>query len=150
MKASNSGSLPLSANHRRSISSVLHLVDKALGEWDAWIDGPSPPGAMYQPRDTLSPSQKKALRRKMSVVRNLILQLRDDLRLEPARPAASRLIVGQATVLWEMLAELNARSLQGYGRVPEELQRYLDPIGEKLTNEMYGISTMFSKATEGA
>jgi hypothetical protein len=80
----------------------------------------------------------------MSVVRELILQLRDDLQLQPSKPAASRLIVGQATVLWEMLAELNGRSLQGYGQ-PEELQRYLDPIGEKLASEMYEISIMFRK-----
>ena len=50
------------------------------------------------------------------------------------------MVVGQATVLWEMLAELNSRFLEGYGRVPEELAHYLDPIGEKLAAEMNEIS----------
>ena len=49
------------------------------------------------------------------------------------------MVVGQATILWEMLAELNSRSLEGYGRVTEEPADYLDPIGEKLAAKMNEI-----------
>lgn len=146
MKESTGPSIELSDNHRRSISIILQLVDKALCEWDGWIDRPPQPGVMYQQQDTLSPTQKKRLHQKSSRLRQLILRLRDDLQLEPSRPASSRLVVGQATVLWEMLAELNSRSLQGYGRVPEELAQYLDPIGEKLTAEMNEIPRLFSRS----
>lgn len=137
--------MELSDNHRRSISIVLQLVDKALCEWDAWIDRPPQAGVMYQQQDTLSATQKKRLRQRSSIVRQAILRLRDDLQLEPSRPATSQMIVGQATILWEMLAELNSRSLEGYGRVPEELAHYLDPIGEKLAAEMNEISFLFSR-----
>jgi len=137
--------MELSENHRRSISIVLQLVDKALCEWDAWTDRPPPAGVMYQQQDTLSPTQKKRLRQKSSAVRELILRLRDDLHLEPSRPATSQMVVGQATILWETLAELNSRSLEGYGRVPEELAHYLDPIGEKLAAQMNEISFLFSR-----
>ncbi|HEX7531132.1 MAG TPA: hypothetical protein VF333_08305 [Pyrinomonadaceae bacterium] len=44
-----------------------------------------------------------------------------------------------------MLAELNSHSLEGYGRVPEELANYLDPIGEQLAAEMNEISFLFSR-----
>jgi hypothetical protein len=54
------------------------------------------------------------------------------------------------TILWEMLAELNSRSLEGYGRVPEELAQYLDPIGEKLAAEMNEISLLFSRPRAAA
>ncbi len=145
MKRSTSRSIELSDNHRRSISIVLQLVDKALCEWDAWIDRPQPAGVMYQQQDTFSSTQKKKLRQKSSIVRQHILRLRDDLRLEPSRPASSQMVVGQATILWEMLAELNSRSLEGYGRVPEELAHYLDPIGEQLAAEMNEISFLFSR-----
>jgi hypothetical protein len=145
VKESTSRLIELSNNHRRSISIVLQLVDKALCEWAAWIDRPPQAGVMYQQQDTLSPTQKKRLRQKSSMVRQVILRLRDDLQLEPSRPASSQMIVGQATILWEMLAELNSRSLEGYGRVPEELAHYLDPIGEKLATEMNEISLMFSR-----
>jgi hypothetical protein len=145
MKGSASGALQLSANHRRSISSVLQLVDKALGEWSGWIDAPPEAGVMYEQRDTLSLPQKKALRQRMTKTRAMILEMRDDLQLEPGKPAASRLIVGQATILWEMLAELNARSLQGYGEVPAALADYINPRGEALAAEMSEISLMFSK-----
>jgi len=145
VKESTSRSIELSDNHRRSISTVLQLVDKALCEWESWIDRPPKGGIMYQQRDTLSATQKKRLRQKSLMVRKLILLLRDDLQLEPSRPASSRMVVGQSTILWEMLAELNSRSLEGYGRVPEELAQYLDPIGEKLTAEMSEISLMFSR-----
>jgi hypothetical protein len=139
VKGSTTPSIELSDNHRRSISIVLQLVDKALCEWDGWIDRPPQPGVMYQQQD-FSPTQKKRLRQKSSMVRQVILRLRDDLQLEPSRPASSQMVVGQATVLWEMLAELNSRFLEGYGRVPEELAHYLDPIGEKLAAEMNEIS----------
>ena len=145
MKKSTSRSIKLSDNHRRSISIVLQLVDKALCEWDVWIDRPPPAGVIYQQQDTLSPAQKKGLRQKMFVVRELILRLRDDFQLDASRPATSQMIAGQATILWEMLAELNSRSLEAYGRVPEELACYLDPIGEKLAAEMNGISLTFSR-----
>jgi hypothetical protein len=145
VKASISRSIELSDNHRRSISIVLQLVDKALCQWDAWIDRPPPASVMYQQRDTLSPTQKKRLRQESSSVRQLILRLRDDLQLEPSRPATSQMIIGQATVLWEMLAELNSRSLEGYGRVPEKLAHYLDPIGEKLATKMKEIPRLFSR-----
>ncbi len=125
MKGSTSRLIELSDNHRRSISIVLQLVDKALCEWAAWIDRPPQAGVMYQQQDTLSPTQKKRLRQKSSMVRQRILRLRDDLQLKPSRPASSQLIVGQATVLGEMLAELNSRSLEGYGRVPEEFSLVL-------------------------
>lgn len=103
----------------------------------------------YQRQD-FSPTQKKRLRQKSSLVRQVILHLRDDLQLEPNRPATSQMIVGQATVLWEMLAELNSRSLEGYGRVPEELAHYLDPIGEKLAAEMNEIARLFSRPRAAA
>jgi hypothetical protein len=125
VKGSTSRLIELSDNHRRSISIVLQLVDKALCEWAAWIDRPPQAGVMYQQQDTLSPTQKKRLRQKSSMVRQRILRLRDDLQLKPSRPASSQLIVGQATVLGEMLAELNSRSLEGYGRVPEEFSLVL-------------------------
>jgi hypothetical protein len=35
--------------------------------------------------------------------------------------------------------------LQGYGNVPEELARYLDPIGKQLAEEMNEISQLFSQ-----
>jgi hypothetical protein len=145
VKGSTSRLIELSDNHRRSISIVLQLVDKALCEWAAWIDRPPQAGVMYQRQDTLSPTQKKRLRQKSSMVRQVILRLRDDLQLEPSRPASSQMIVGQATILWEMLAELNSRSLEGYGRVPEELAYYLDQIGEGLAAEMNEISRLFSR-----
>jgi hypothetical protein len=145
VKGSTSRLIELSDNHRRSISIVLQLVDKALCEWAAWIDRPPQAGVMYQQQDTLSPTQKKRLRQKSSMVRQRILRLRDDLQLKPSRPASSQLIAGQATVLGEMLAELNSRSLEGYGRVPEELAHYLDQIGEGLAAEMNEISRLFSR-----
>jgi hypothetical protein len=62
VKESTRRSIKLSDNHRRSISIVLQLLDKALCEWDVWIDRPPQAGVMYHQQDTLSPAQKKNLR----------------------------------------------------------------------------------------
>ncbi len=137
----------LSDNHKRSISVSLQLLDKGLCEWEQWIGGRPPSGVMYAQQDNLSPAQKVQLQQRIARVRGVILRLRDDLKLEPARPGSAELIIGHATVLWEMLAELNSTSLQGYGEVSEELMRYLDPIGSELTEEMNKISGLFSRPT---
>ena len=142
--------IELGENHRRSISITLQLVDETLCEWNDWVGGRVQSGIMYRELDTLSAAQKQELQNKIGKLRQLILRLRDDLGLEPKSMATSQSIVGQASVLWEMLTELNSRGLQGYGRVPAELGRYLDPIGEQLAAEMNEIARLFSNPVSGA
>jgi hypothetical protein len=101
---------------------------------------------MYQQQNTLSASQKTQLRTLIAKLRELMVRLRDDLELEPDKPTTAQLIVGQATVLWEMLAELNSSSLHGYGEVSPELATYLDPLGKGLTREMHEISRLFTES----
>ena len=136
----------LSENHRRSISISLRLLDKSLCQWEQWAKGKVSSGVMYQQRDTLSRSQKTTLLRSIAEVRKPITRIRDDLQLEPETPSTPRLIVGQATVLWEMLAELNGGSLQGYGQVSRELANYIDPKGRKLSDAVNQIAALCSGA----
>ncbi len=145
MKKQPMASIELGENHRRSISIILQLVDQALCEWDDWASGRLYSGIMYRQLDTLSAVQKRELQNKIARVRQLLVRLRDDLELEPKNVATSQSIIGQASILWEMLTELNSRALQGYGKVPAELGRYLDPIGEQLAAEMNEITSLFSK-----
>jgi hypothetical protein len=134
----------LGENQKRNISTSLHLLDKELCQWEQWIDSPPKHGAMYQQQDTLSTRQKHELHRRIDQLRREILRVRDDLKLEPARPVTSSLIVGGANVLWEMLCELNSTSLQGYGEVSADLAQYLNPIGKELAQKMYEIARLFS------
>jgi hypothetical protein len=105
---------------------------------------------MYRQQDTFSPTQKDELHNKITKIRQLIARLRDDLRLEARVVGTSQSIIGQAALLWEMLLELDSRSLQGYGKVSEELARYLDPIANQLAAEMNEISRLFSQPTSAA
>ena len=137
----------LSENHRRSVSITLQLVDKALCEWTDWSEGKIQSGVMFRELDTLSDNQKEELRNKIEVIRHLIARLRDDLDLSPKNIATAHSIATHASLLWEMLAELNSRQLQAFGPVPENLGHYLDPIGEQLTAQMSAISGLFSQPT---
>ena len=143
-------SIELSENHRRSISITLQLLDEALCEWTDWSEGRVKSGVMYRELDTLSPNQKSELRSKIGATRQLIIRLRDDLDLQLRDVATSRSIAGHASLLWEMLTEPNSRGLNGYGTVPEELEGYLDPIGETLTEQISSITAMLSQARETA
>lgn len=134
-------------NHRRSISVSLQVLDKALCEWEQWIVGHISGGVMYQQQDTLSTTEKNELRSRVDKLRQGITQLCGDLNLPPAKPNTSQLITAQATILWEMLAELNSSSLRGYGAVSTQLSACLDPIGEDLTQQMHEISRFFSRAS---
>jgi hypothetical protein len=140
----NQPQIDLSENHRRSISTSLHLLDKELCLWEHWLDRHPTPGVMYQQQDTLSMRQKRELRRRISQLRQDILRARDDLKLKPARPTTSSLMSGGATVLWEMLCELNSTSLRGYGEVSAEFAEYLNPLGETLTQQMDEIARLVS------
>lgn len=141
-------SIELSENHRRSISITLQLVDQALAEWNDWCAAKLRAGVMYEQLDTLSEIQKRDLRCKIDSVRKLIVKLRGDLDLEPKIVRTGNSIATHASLLWEMLTELNDRGLGAYGTVPDELKRYLDPIGQKLTEEMSAISGLFSEPTK--
>jgi len=96
VEPSNPPPVKLNENHRRSISITLQLVDKALCEWDNWAKGQVQSGVMYRQQDTFSPAQKDALRSKIANIRQLMLQLRDDLQLEASVVATAQTIVGQA------------------------------------------------------
>ena len=147
MKKSTAAAIKLSENHRRSISITLQLVDKALCEWDDWTKGKLRVGVMYHQRDTFSPQQKNELRNRIDRIRRVMTQMRDDLQLDTSVIDTAHSMLGQAGLLWEMLAELNGRALQRGGKVPEELTRYLDPIGERLAAEMNEIARLFSRQT---
>lgn len=142
--------IKLSENHRRSISITLRLLDKTLCEWDDWTTGKVRSGVMYQQQDTFSQPQKKGLRNKIAKIRELMVRLRDDLQLETGVVATSQSILGQASVLWEMLTDLDSRSLRGYGKVPAEVAHYLDPIAEQLAAEMSEIAQLFSRPSSTA
>lgn len=142
--------IDLSENHRRSVSIILQLVDKALCEWSDWNEGKVRSGVMYRELDTLSPRQKNELQTKIAAIRQLITNLRDDLDLQRTSVLTSRSVAGHASLLWEMLSEMNSRSLQAYGAVPEALGTYLDPIGANLAEQMNSISALFSKPNEPA
>ncbi len=139
--------IELSENHRRSISITLQLVDKALCEWSDWCDGKIQSGVMFRELDTLADAQKQELRNKIETIRKLIVQVRDDLDLEEKTVRTAHSIVTHASLLWEMLTELNSRGLQAYGAVPEQLDRYLDPIGQQLTDQMSAIGASLSQAS---
>lgn len=142
--------IELSENHRRSISVSLQLLDQALCEWDDWSQGRVQKGVIYRQQDTFSSEQKGELQRRIASTRRLISRLRDDLQLDAKIVPTSQSIVGQAAVLWEMLTGLNTQGLRGYGRVPEDLSHYLDPIGDKLAEEMNEIAKLFSQPTTTA
>ncbi|MGH7937422.1 MAG: hypothetical protein ACRD5Z_25925, partial [Bryobacteraceae bacterium] len=91
----------ISANHKRTISISLHLVDQRLCEWEQRLEGHIEKGTMYQLQDDLTPTLRKELRRRIAETRARLDSLRKQLGLEPATPSLARMIVGQATILWE-------------------------------------------------
>ena len=113
MKRETTVAIKVSENHRRSISITLQLIDQALCEWDDWANGRLQSGIMYRQLDTLSVVQKHELQNKIGKVRQLITRLRDDLDLEPKNVGTARSIAARASLLWEMLTELNEPESNG-------------------------------------
>jgi hypothetical protein len=145
VKKSTAAAIDLSENHRRSISITLQIVDKTLCEWEEWSNGHLRSGVMYREQDTLSLTQKIKLREKIATIRELMVRMRDDLQLPPSVVATSQPIMGHSSLLWEMLVDLDSRSLRAYGKISDDLARYVDPIGQALAAEMIAMTHLFSQ-----
>jgi hypothetical protein len=78
----------IGANHKRTISISLHLVDQRLCEWEQRLEGHLEKGVMYQLQDDIAPAQRKELRRRIAETRERLDSLRKKLGSGDAEPGA--------------------------------------------------------------
>jgi len=131
----------VSDNHRRRFSSILTELDDALCEFERLAAGQEHAGVLYEQVNTLRPAQAKALREQVDAIRDVMSELKADLRLQVERTDSVTLIAARCASLWTVIGELDPVRLQQYGHVPAELSDY---AGSRLDRIVAGIKRISS------
>lgn len=131
--------IKIGENHRRTISTVLSLLDQMLCEFDRIASGAESTSVMYREKNSLSPAQRTRLRAATTEIRNNILRIKETLSLEPETVDLAKRIWSQSSSFWEVLVETRSGHLRGYGEVPPSLTAFLDPRIDELIEQLTGI-----------
>lgn len=114
--------LQVSENHRRVLSARLRtLEESALALLDLFeaVDN------AFTERDALPEERKADVRRLVGTLRSRIEEIKTDLELERTRLEAKRYANAVVVAMSVNVEELHPNYLKGYGKVPEDLARYL-------------------------
>jgi hypothetical protein len=133
-------------SHKNGIETTLGLLDETLIEFEAWAHGRENRSVLYQERNTLSENQREKILIQVQKIRAILVEVRDDLDLRTRTGNVARSIVGQSSVLWVSLVELESKHLTRYGEPPDGLAEYLDPKTARLIDSVMEISRI---AAEG-
>lgn len=132
--------VPLNENHRRGLGATLAFLDETLCRIEEWADGREVKSVFYVEKNTLSPSQRRAVRGEIERARRILLELKNDLELPPREQEANREIWGLCSVLWKDVIELQSRYMRRYGAMDHEAAAYLDPRVKVLAEILQQIS----------
>jgi hypothetical protein len=75
-------SFELSEGQRRTIATTLTILDEALCEFELWAKGREVHSVLYSETNSLSQEKRRAVRYEIAVVRDLLRELRENLRLD--------------------------------------------------------------------
>jgi hypothetical protein len=146
---SNNASIPISDNHRRAIVSALLLFDRMLCEVEEYAHGREVRSVFHVERNTLSEDRKSKLLAEVSQMRAVLQELKDGLGLEAEIEDVGRRIWGQGSTFWEVLVETKSRYLKGFGQVPPQLARYLDPRMDVLIQHLRNLTALALDGADG-
>lgn len=128
--------LKLSVNHKRAISTTLTMLDELLVCIEKWVNGHQYQSILYEEKNDLSPSQRKALKKQLCVLRDYLYKIKEDLEIEKTRQSAINDIWSRVNAFRENIMELEAKHMKKYGQLSQETQEYMNGIATKLLFEL--------------
>lgn len=132
--------IPITENQARSVASALALLDEELCLFEEYGNGREMHSVCYQECNRLTAGQRKALLVRVKRLRELMSELKGDLRLRMQAVDVAGRIWGHSAGFWEIVAEMESKRLKGYGEVTPSLARYLDPRVERLLKQLQALS----------
>jgi hypothetical protein len=116
----------LSNGHKRGIETTLGLLDEELCRFEEWAQGREIHSVLYHEQNTLSSEQRDVLSSEVAMMKEILLELQNSLKLEGRVRSSDKKIQAQCATLWVNLTELTSKYLRRYGELPVELTEYLD------------------------
>jgi len=129
----------LSANHKRALETALTMLDELLVSIEKWVDGNQYQSVLYEEKNDLSVSQRKALKKQILVLKASLEAAKKDLGLTKTTQSALNDIWSRVASFRENVMELGARHLKRYGSLHHETAEYMDKLSEKLLLQLDGI-----------
>lgn len=122
---------PLSANHRRSVSSSLLLVEKYVNEIEQELSNPSKL-TMYKIANNVDEQRISNAMLIAKEIKVYIGELAKKYSLTPTEVDIHRVIAAKKAAMWEILCDTSSSRLKGFGLFPAEIADEFDSDIERL------------------
>ncbi|MCX7803943.1 MAG: hypothetical protein N3A38_02020 [Planctomycetota bacterium] len=127
-------------NHRRAVGAALAAFDEILCDIEARAEARERTGTLYIEENDIPPGRKEPLRKRVGDIRRALAEARDRLRLTPTRTRASNVMWSRCCAIRDVLSELSARHMKGYGDLSPGASRYLDDLSARLVEALDELS----------
>lgn len=117
--------IALSENHRRSVSSSIHIIEKMLIEIENVMAHPDN-GQMIKTLNDMPDLDKTHFKSAISNIKTEIKYISEKYSLKPEEIKMSRLINSRKAKMWETVTDTNSRKLKGFKEFPKELAEEFD------------------------
>ena len=121
------------------IASTLLVLDQRLDDIGLWASGRTPSGPLYHWRQDLAPEQAGRIRNAVRRAHEELAAVADALGVEPKEKVASSSVRAAATFSLIDLEDLRPERLREFGMVPQEKQRALPALWERLRGPLEEI-----------
>ncbi len=126
----------LSENHKRAISTTLTVLDELIVCIEKWVDGHQYRSVLYQEKNDLNSSHRKALKKQTQILQDYLDILRKDMAIKKTTQSAVNDIWSRVSAFRENIMELEAKHMKRYGEISSESQIYLNNLSKKLLAEI--------------
>ncbi len=130
--------LRLSENHRRVVSPVLRVVEKACDEVLAWLE--RRPGGLNQFRDDISSGEAEKIRAHVALLREELGRFQREAAVRPVVQSRARAVAGTVSHARIEIEEVMTPGLRGYGPITPETEAALDSRLTRLLGFLEAVS----------
>jgi hypothetical protein len=129
----------LNDGQRRRLATTLQMAEERLLELQRRLVGESPRPRLLDIEDDLSDAERAFVAAKITEVLRLTAATSERLELHRRWQSLRRAIIGTLSISWAGLQEAKAKALQAYGDTDPRLEDILDPLIDRIADEMTDI-----------
>jgi hypothetical protein len=115
----------ISPAHASALAARMIILEEDCREIERNLDGFH--GILYEYGGGIPETTKQRMRAMLAEILDKVTSIRLELGLPKRVVELDKLIESRLSHIWVTLHESKSRGLRGYGVVPEDLKRYLDP-----------------------
>jgi len=143
-KLNSEASLAISAAHAGALTARMLILEEDCREIERNLDGFR--GILYEYAGEIPESAKQRMRAVLAEILEKLESISLELGLRKQVVELDKLIESRLSRIWVTLHESKPRGLRGYGVVPEDLEKYLDPRLDGILARLTELREMLREA----